>query len=74
LPYDCDFFSNAHRQYEDYCRQRNVVPFQGFRTMEDMRLFHCGFWLNFASVPKKAPAGSAVPAQAAAVASPAAAR
>eukprot|EP00455_Lapot_gusevi_P006151 TRINITY_DN12625_c0_g1_i2.p1 TRINITY_DN12625_c0_g1~~TRINITY_DN12625_c0_g1_i2.p1 ORF type:complete len:190 (+),score=16.98 TRINITY_DN12625_c0_g1_i2:83-652(+) len=53
LPYDCPFFFHIQRQYEDYCKQRNVVPFEGFRTIEDMRLFHCGFWLNNATVPRR---------------------
>ena len=53
LPYDCPFFSCSQNLYEDYCVQRNVIPFFGFRTIEDMRLFHCGFWLNYMSLQKK---------------------
>ena len=55
LPHDCAYFYNIQKQYEDYCKQRNVVPFQGFRTVDEMRLFHVGFWLNNATMPKKIP-------------------
>lgn len=53
LPYNCPFFIHNQMLYEEYCKQRNAQPYFGFRTIEDMRLFHCGFWLNIMTLPKK---------------------
>lgn len=52
LPYNCAFFLTSQQHYEEYCQQRAVLPFLGFCTADDMRLFHCGFWLNFATLPR----------------------
>ena len=59
LPYNCAFFLTSQQHYEEYCQQRAVMPFLGFCTADDMRLFHCGFWLNFATLPRAGAGASA---------------
>ena len=55
FPIDCPYFFANQKLYEEFCLVKSVVPFPGFRTLEDMRTFHCGFWLNLTAAPPTNP-------------------